>query len=500
MKFSVLLFFIFTSLCQLSLAQVCNWQTQRPQADQEFRELIEIGRELNPLMQPMENLTATTNPDLGGAYNLSVLSLEISEILAPLVLKIGSAEPFNFVKIHRKRSYDRIIEYTAVHKSLADMQLAPQLHAIIVHEDLSHTFSQSEELQNTISLRYENPISQEVFDSEQRIGFIMEQLFNLVLLSRNQTPPPWMSQWCESHVVKALEQMIEMRKRVIEAGILLEDKQLTVNDKADVYLIDIDFYSFNGLLAARNDFMPEARELVRRWEISSGNTFNLNTWEQIFRRLNEPYSPCSRTATLPLPNFRSETPLSCDNNEETSTALAYVTRTESENDEINESLLDTPIGPNRSAFQTDSSEQTPSINSIYRLNFSEIQRAANVLSNLNPNIELKVQHIGAALAIAMITRTLFLAGTRNPQIAYALAPPINFSDGHGSYTVPNHNTYTVEDAMVLADQLSELEEHDLETENIDYHLLDYMLEVAAAVSMALYQDFLYNCPNPDLCA
>lgn len=136
-----------------------------------------------------------------------------------------------------------------------------------------------------------------------------------------------------------------------------------------------------------------------------------------------------------------------------------------------------------------------------------VRRAAEVLASLNPDIQLKVQETtllaGAALTLATITRAFIVARTRSPQMAYAMIPPVSLSDGEGSYLVPpqKNDLYTPEEALALANYLNSLSDEDFnfEYENTDPELLDYMEEVAAAVSIAAYQHYVRACPNPDLC-
>ena len=135
-----------------------------------------------------------------------------------------------------------------------------------------------------------------------------------------------------------------------------------------------------------------------------------------------------------------------------------------------------------------------------------VRRAAEVLANLDPRIQLEVQQTtllaGTALTLAAITRAFIVARTRNPQMAYAMIPPVTLSNGEGTYTVPAHGAYSLEDIQTLAEYLAGMEEEEaaLKIEELEPELLNYMEEVAAAVSMAAYEDYVRSCPNPDLCA
>jgi hypothetical protein len=296
-------------------AIACTYEHQRPQIHSEYPMLFANGRQLigsselefDSILNP-----STTDPS-SGIWNLGVLSFMSSGFMdKTLVLKIGSAELFDYEPGSRNSKI--LAEYVAAHRALGDLKVAPQLHALIKHQDLLNLISSRREIQELISLRYESFDFNEHFNESQRLGIVMEELYGTSPLSRGTRSAPFMAQWCEAHVIKALDQMVEIRRRVITAGIYLEDKQLVVTPTADIYIIDMDAYRFNRDLSERVNFVPEATALISQWEQASGHIFAPELWEKYNNELRTHYSGCTLPVLSPSPDFRLQNDVICEDN------------------------------------------------------------------------------------------------------------------------------------------------------------------------------------------
>lgn len=145
-----------------------------------------------------------------------------------------------------------------------------------------------------------------------------------------------------------------------------------------------------------------------------------------------------------------------------------------------------------------------------------VARALEIIANLDPSINLKPNEAVLksttllAVGAATLRALTVLITTKNPQLAYAsLVPPVGLmdqelSDGEGSYLVPPHEVYAshLEDIKTRAEYLSGLnqEEAALEIEALDPELRKYIVEMAEAISLAAYQEYLRQCPDPELCS
>ncbi len=133
----------------------------------------------------------------------------------------------------------------------------------------------------------------------------------------------------------------------------------------------------------------------------------------------------------------------------------------------------------------------------------ELPSLVSTLANLSPDVELFQQSVfwtGAAILTAQLVKAGMMAYTRNPQVA-AFIPPITISSAPGVYKVPGHVKYTLGDARYVAAMMADLSPAAAEdyADSLDPELVEYMLQVNAAVRMGIAEDYVRQCPNPDMC-
>ena len=283
MKYGLLLFFLFFLHGLAGADQL--FTRQRPTLFWDYKELAESGRQLshNDSLQILTMMNPHQDTAVSGTYNLGVFSVAAKGLLfaKPVALKFSNGEVVDYGPPFKKKG--KLQEYVAVHKVLGDLFVSPRIHALLEHDAVDVLLAHPD-FQSALYTRHGETVAEQVASSPW-IGVVMDLVNDPHPLSRDVATPPIFKRWCESHVRRALDEMVEIRRRVMMAGIFLNDQQLVIDADAHVHVIDVDAYSFDETYAARTSFTDEARILLERWEQASGRGFDPELKENYFRRL-----------------------------------------------------------------------------------------------------------------------------------------------------------------------------------------------------------------------
>lgn len=310
--------------------RTCSSSSQRPNNINDIRNLFEIGRRLKTNITPTSILTVKGQNAFDGVNNLGVFVVEGDDEVLTAEQSRGAVLKFQTKQGPAQRPYDKnldrklpqkLIEYASAHLALGEIKVSPSIIALMDHGDLVDFYRASPELKRLLGFKYQG-LTEQDFSSQISLGVIMNQLKLIHPLLRRVHPPLFMMSWCEDHVRRALTQIIEIRKRVIEAGIALKDQQLVVDPDANVYLIDVDPYRFDFRAAEQTDFSNEANNLVSSWELATAKQFDRVTFDDLRQRLHQRYEACSRRVDSPWPEFREVEKVICENIAD-STSFAY---------------------------------------------------------------------------------------------------------------------------------------------------------------------------------
>lgn len=265
----------------------------------------------DPRMVVVDILNAHRNTAVSGAWNLGVLTVSTSEYRPPIALKFSVAGYFDYEPSRRRKA--RVKQYVAVHRTLGYMRVAPQLRAILDADAVNRMLEHSSVL-SALRLRHGGELANEI--SVGWLGFAMDLLIEPHPLSRKLPTPYYMSSWCEEHMVRALKEMAEIRKRVMAAGVELEDQQLAIDSSGHVHLLDIDPYVFNPNTSRMPDFTTEANELVDGWQRVSGKTMSPQIRMALMRELQAQQPFCTISVTSDMGEWRDRQPIVCAEEQE----------------------------------------------------------------------------------------------------------------------------------------------------------------------------------------
>jgi hypothetical protein len=417
-----------TAVFSSDYANACSWRTQRPDARNETIELFNLGDSILDSLFPTDNLTPSPEGAIDGFNNLSVFALGPIGTLPSAALKIGNTNELGFYRRGLEFVPRKMARYVAVHLSLGDMKLAPQLRAMVHQDSLISLFDSVTEFSDLMELR---TASRELtFFTGEPIGLVMDRLFRIHHLSRDRRPPHWMENWCDSHVLRALNELVEIRKRVIEAGIFLNDQQIVVNSEGHVYLIDVDDYRFNERQSIRTNFIEEAHRLLERYETSTHKVFNREVFSEFEQRLQEQFLVCSQPVLQPWVDFRNTAPINCDEEEQSDgqTLTAFISDEERVEtfDQSGESSLFVEAGATSFNRTEEMCYQNHNLICYYNENYE--LRAFNITNltqalNLLQNIDLEVTPEGFVVAGGAVTTVALVvryARSFNPFGAFLL--------------------------------------------------------------------------------
>ncbi len=209
------------------------------------------------------------------------------------------------------------------------MRVAPQLRAILEADEVSRLL-QNPSVMSALYGRHGPRLEAEL--KTQWLGYAMDLLRAPHPLSRALTIPPYMGSWCEDHIVRALTEMAEIRKRVMAAGVDLNDQQLVVDPDAHVYLIDMDPYIFNPTAAAKTDFMTEALYLIEGWERISGRTLRPETRAALLSKLRSHHPVCTHSVHADTGEWRDLNPIVCGEPEKVPVSVRATVKSTDEED------------------------------------------------------------------------------------------------------------------------------------------------------------------------
>lgn len=281
----------------------CKFNEQRPSVYEEYKELMARGKEEKYSLDTL--LTTSADTAEAGAWNLGVFSVKSPNFDHLLALKFSHPEPMDF----GARNNPRPREYVAVHKVLGDLYVAPKLRALL-DQDVAETVLKQDTFHTALFGRWAGGV--DAAKSEQRwFGVAMDRLMDPHPLSRDVAPPPVFATWCQAHVTRALQEMIEIRRRVMMAGIFLLDQQVVIDPQAHVHLIDVDAYYFHEGYSATTNLTKEAENLVSRWELATGAVYDPALKASLFAELNAKHPVCVRPLVYEKADWRDYKPVPC---------------------------------------------------------------------------------------------------------------------------------------------------------------------------------------------
>lgn len=278
-------------------------------AHEEYEVLSSRGMRLSSDPQTIVSdiLNANKNTAVSGAWNLGVLTVASSNFRPPVALKFSNADYFAYDPLKRRRA--RLKQYVSVHRTLGYLRVAPQLRAILEADEVRRMLERPDVL-SALRGRHGATLTQEL--GENWIGFAMDLLVDPHPLSRKLPMPYYITHWCEEHIVRALREMAEIRRRVMAAGVELNDQQLVVDPDAHIHLIDVDPYIFNPETSGLTRFTEEALYLINGWERMSGRTFNPAVRQQMLSELDVAHPVCTMSAHADMGEWRDQSQIICE--------------------------------------------------------------------------------------------------------------------------------------------------------------------------------------------
>lgn len=195
-------------------------------------------------------------------------------------------------------------QYIDVHSLLGQLFVAPRLIAVLSGRSLKEAFELKWKAMKEVADQFEfssNWLKKPRFHGGQAVGIVMQRLplepeqGPIHPISRPTKPHAFMAEWSPSDVLRAIYDMIEIRRRVITAGVNALDQQFVVTPSARAYLIDLDQARFNPHDPSF-DISYEMLKLIDQWEAISGQRLSRELRFELLDKASVPYAVCSSDA------------------------------------------------------------------------------------------------------------------------------------------------------------------------------------------------------------
>ncbi len=291
----ILLPFIFVfSAAASSLFPHSESSEQLTEGEAEALRLVQVGQSMVAGgMRFLHRLNPTLESEDHGTLNDGVYRINLTQSSRPLVVKISHPNAYTVevdddysdqpkdIKFNGELWSDgsvapgswRFREYLRVHALLGEIEVVPQLVAVIEYSTLK-------------------PILPKMESREFWIGLVMEEVPRAHALSRATPPASFLASWSESVLIRAVQQILEIRRRVLAVNVIPRDAQMVVTPDGDVWLIDVDAFRLDAMGFSNFPVTHEITKLVGDWEMATGKKFDTRSLLNYVSQAAKTIFPC----------------------------------------------------------------------------------------------------------------------------------------------------------------------------------------------------------------